>query len=333
MEPHAPLWARRLQCVPLSDIERVDCIFCGPSPTRRLRLLRIESPEGDLLLRRCLGCGLVFQSPRYTQEKLAELLSRDYFEGGGYAGDHHTRSYFDPAERQEKVAFSHERLAEIEALRPSRGRLLEVGAAGGHFLLAARDRGWSVEGVELSEYAAARARDLYGLDLHRGQLEKCAFPAASFDVVYLNDLLEHVPRPPAFLEEVRRVLRPDGILFAVVPTYVRSLPTRLFAPVHGARRACRRLLGRQPGPTFLSEPFHIYEFTPATLRLLCERARYDVIAMTSSMPSLQSGARSTLSGFQAGTKLALLRLYSAGVRRGIFWGERTTLVARPHARS
>ncbi|MFN7973552.1 MAG: class I SAM-dependent methyltransferase [Acidobacteriota bacterium] len=315
----------------MSDTETVPCIFCGPADSRVLPLLCIPNAEGDLVLRKCAGCGLIYQSPRFTQEKLRTLFDDTYFEKGGYSGLHHARSYFDPEERAEKVAYSHEVLADLEAsFGPARkGRLLEVGAAGGHFLLAARERGWDVAGVEISDYAVARARELYGLDLVRGQLEEAALPGGAFDVVYLNDLLEHAKNPLLFLGEVRRILREDGMLYALVPTYVRSVATRVMAPIWDLRRTAKSILGRERGPTFLRDPFHIYEFTPRTLALLYARADYDVISMQSSMPSVGSGPRSSLGGIAAFAKLSFLRFYARGVRLGVFWGEKTRVIARP----
>ena len=328
--PRSSRGGGRYNAPPLGDIEIVDCFLCGPAPSRPLRLLRIDTSEGPLRLRRCRSCGLVFMSPRYTQRMLRTLFDVSYFEEGGYSGSHHARSYFDPIERDEKMAWSRRILVDLETFVAG-ADLLEVGAAGGHFLLAARERGFRAMGVELSDYAGSQARERYGLDVRQGQLEECRLPAASFDVVYLNDLLEHVPDPLGFLAEVARVLKPGGVLYVVVPTYVGSLPTRLFAPIHEIKRGLRRARGQAPGPTFLREPFHIYEFTPATLRHLFRRAGFDVISMVSSMPSIQSGHRSELSGLETRLKLGAMRLYASLVERKLMWGERTRVVARPGA--
>ena len=51
-------------------------------------------------------------------------------------------------------------------------------------------------------------------ELHQGLLEEQHFPAASFDVVTLFEVIEHLPAPMALLHECHRILRPNGILVA-----------------------------------------------------------------------------------------------------------------------
>jgi SAM-dependent methyltransferase len=97
------------------------------------------------------------------------------------------------------------------------GALLDVGCATGVFLDGMRAEGWRVQGVEPSEHAARYARDRFGLDVYQGSLEAAGFPPASFDVVTLWDVLEHVFSPTATLREIARILKPNGSLVFSVP--------------------------------------------------------------------------------------------------------------------
>ncbi len=101
-------------------------------------------------------------------------------------------------------------LDELEAYR-QRGTLLEVGCGVGLFLQTARERGWTCTGVEMLDDLARHAREDRGLDVRAGELSTAAFPAESFDVVYMNEVIEHVVDPVELLTEVRRVLRPGGV--------------------------------------------------------------------------------------------------------------------------
>lgn len=65
------------------------------------------------------------------------------------------------------------------------------------------------------------------------------FPANTFDVIYLNDVIEHIPDTIATMEEIHRILRPDGRVFirvvnwnshytAMDPTHVRAFTEHSF---------------------------------------------------------------------------------------------------------
>jgi ubiquinone/menaquinone biosynthesis C-methylase UbiE len=97
-------------------------------------------------------------------------------------------------------------------------RILDVGCGSGGTLVAVQELG-EVVGCDLSEDALGlcRRRDLGGLVASRA--EALSFTAESFDVVLACDVLEHVEHDAQGLAEIRRVLRPGGILILTVPAY------------------------------------------------------------------------------------------------------------------
>ncbi len=98
-----------------------------------------------------------------------------------------------------------------------KGRLLDIGCALGLFQLAAEKQGWQTVGVELSAEQAAYGREKFGLDIRTGFFEEMDFPPASFDVITLWSVIEHVKDPRTFLQNVRRLLKPDGLLILQTP--------------------------------------------------------------------------------------------------------------------
>ncbi|MBI2934849.1 MAG: class I SAM-dependent methyltransferase [Chloroflexi bacterium] len=131
------------------------------------------------------------------------------------------------------------------------GRLLDLGCGTGLFLYGFRRLGWETYGVEVSCHAAEAASRTLGLEVFHGTLEEAAFPEAHFDAVTLIHVLEHLPDPVGSLREVRRVLKPGGLLMMALPN-VRSVAAFLFRSYwHG-----------------LDIPRHLGHFSPATLRQL-----------------------------------------------------------------
>ena len=97
--------------------------------------------------------------------------------------------------------------------------LAKVPAGAAVLDIGARDRGllrWlptgvRYQGIEIDP--AYGAADVIVHDISRG----IPFPADSYDFVFCLEILEHLPNPFATLGEVRRVLRPGGVLVLSVP--------------------------------------------------------------------------------------------------------------------
>jgi SAM-dependent methyltransferase len=146
-------------------------------------------------------------------------------------------------------------------------RALEVGFGTGVFLKALRAHGWDALGIEVAESSVAEARrhgitgvearDLYADDL----------PAASYDLVVMDGVLEHIPEPLGFLRSARRVLRRGGLLYITTP--------------HGPGISSRMLGVRW---SVCCPPDHLHLFSVASLRIaLAQTGLRDVDVETKSV--------------------------------------------------
>ena len=108
---------------------------------------------------------------------------------------------------------------------PRPRRILDVGCGPGIFLDVARERGYDAVGVELNQKNVAdmRAR---GIEVHDRLLQEVGFDDASFDIVALWEVLEHIVEPKPLLDEVRRITKPGGVVLILVPN-AAALVTRL----------------------------------------------------------------------------------------------------------
>jgi 2-polyprenyl-3-methyl-5-hydroxy-6-metoxy-1,4-benzoquinol methylase len=103
----------------------------------------------------------------------------------------------------------------LESDRP--GRLLDVGCGDGVFLARMHGLGWDVHGVEPDSAAAAAAGRRHHLRITTATVEDAALPPASFDVITMSHVLEHVHDPVEVLVECRRLLKPGGRLIVATP--------------------------------------------------------------------------------------------------------------------
>jgi len=235
------------------------CRLCGGVELGRLPYYYTLG-EKRIYGARCRRCGLVTVSPMPTKRELAALYGGEYFEGDYHCG--HAESYED----QPLVEYHRRVITSFQGLKP-KGRMLEVGAAGGRFLLEAGSRGYDVFGVELSPEACEIGKKL-GIELFCGELHDAGFADGSFDLAYLGDVLEHIPEPDETLSELARILAPGGVLGLSCPTNIDLISTRVGLLAY-------RLLGRErkaPLP-----PYHIFEFTPRHLKAMLGKAGFRVV--------------------------------------------------------
>src|SRR3989454_393225 len=165
--------------------------------------------DGTLIVK-CADCGLVRQETRPLAA--AAIYDSDYYATdnpkGGYA------NYFLDSGVNRRTF--RDRIHAIERRYGRRGRLLDVGCALGDFLLEAKASGWDVEGVEISSFAAQRARER-GLRVTAGLRWGGWQRSASYlTFTYcFNRMRYYAPAPFAFLEWLGRTFRFGPYAFRV----------------------------------------------------------------------------------------------------------------------
>jgi SAM-dependent methyltransferase len=213
----------------------------------------------------CAACGFKHVVPVPTPAELAEVYRHDY-----YATEKplYIQHHVEDREWLELVAA--ERYETFERLLGRRGRLLDVGSGPGFFLKHGADRGWSVSGIEPSAQAVAHSRAL-GVDVMQGFLDPTtAATVGRFDVVHMNEVLEHVPDPRALLALAHRLLEPGGLVGLMVPND--------YSPFQAALRDASGF-----DPWWVAPPHHINYFDVDSIRRLVGE-RYDVVSVATSFP-------------------------------------------------
>lgn len=144
---------------------------------------------------------------------------------------------------------------------PPQVRVLDIGCGFGESLAYHASRGCEVHGVE-TDRNIARVAERYGFDVHVGLFEPARYPAASFDYVTLNQVIEHARDPIEMLRGVHQVLRPGG----------RAVLTTPNGAGVGARVFGTRWINWHA-------PYHLHVFTPASLHAAAAAANLRIASL------------------------------------------------------
>jgi SAM-dependent methyltransferase len=172
------------------------CRSCGAAG-------RAEFVKRGFVVASCSGCGCHFVPDPVPDPA---RYDEDYFAGAGACG---YGAYL--ADRELILANFARRARWIASVAPGK-RVLDVGAAYGFFVAAARSVGLDAVGLEpVGACAAFAAREL-GIEVHTGRIEDATLAAGGFDVVTLFDVIEHLVDPTAALRRIHALLAPGGTL-------------------------------------------------------------------------------------------------------------------------
>jgi 2-polyprenyl-3-methyl-5-hydroxy-6-metoxy-1,4-benzoquinol methylase len=231
------------------------CVLCGGSAGKPIW----QEQEVDIL--RCGGCGLIYTdlegdlAETFWKEPRPEKLDREDF-------------YWDTAR-----ATVYDEVLDLLAPPgglggPEAPRMLDVGCGKGFFLKRAADRGWKVYGQELSPHAFRFARERLGLQgVAQGRFENVDFPAGTFRVITLWDVIEHLPDPGPMLVKAADLLGDEGVLFIQTPNIGFHLPY-----ARAKRMLARGSRFRRSRKHLLEAKHHLVQFSRETLTLMLARA-------------------------------------------------------------
>jgi SAM-dependent methyltransferase len=211
---------------------------------------------------RCHSCSLVYVNPRLNTDLIIQSYSQ--------AED----STFVAQNEARIKTFDRMIGRVLKAINKDSGvgmRLLDVGCAGGAFLVAARSAGFDVSGVEPSRWMADFGRRTYGLDIQDGVLNTGMFSTGTFDVITLWDVIEHVPNPHQLLVLIHSLLKPEGWLVVNYP----DIGT-----------VAAKLLGKR-WPFWLS--VHLLYYTRTTMKEQLTRAGFQPKMFETFWQTLQLG--------------------------------------------
>ena len=134
----------------------------------------------------------------------------------------------------------------------SNGKLLDVGAGTGAFAAYMKKSGWQVTALEPDNLAREKAAILHGLDVQDSST-LFTLNEGEFDAITLWHVIEHVHALHQYVDQLKKILKPSGLLFIAVPNFTSDDASR-YKEFWAA----------------YDTPRHLYHFSPASMKKLLE---------------------------------------------------------------
>ena len=233
------------------------CRFCVGEMTK------VVLPRPGFKVRQCLCCGVMWTDPLRFDEVFQKSDENAYLQVSSIVSKDNT-----------------ERLREIKRYAHPcyYNTLLEIGFMNGNFLYQARQIGYKVHGLDLSESAVSVAGAKLGNCVEQGTLDE-TYPHNSVDIVAAFNVIEHMNAPDIFLNNVKRVLKPGGLLVLETPSQESLYHYIMF--LRGRIDPDKKIeIGLYPGG-------HMFKFGKKAWRNILSKRGYTVVHSTPRSTSIK----------------------------------------------
>jgi SAM-dependent methyltransferase len=207
----------------------------------------------------CRNCGFIYTNPQING---VEFLETEHY--------NNPETYQSDAGADTEQMYLH-RLSFIKNFMRE-GSLLDVGAGKGEFVVAANKNGFEAVGVEPSPRFCEFAKTEFNATIYNGLLETCEeLKGRKFDVITLHHVFEHVERPHELLENLKKFLKDDGVVYFEVPN-TQSVTMKLIDSYFRLRG--KNWSGRLSP---LHPPFHKYGYNPKSLSFILKKHGWNTL--------------------------------------------------------
>ncbi|MFT5770308.1 MAG: SAM-dependent methyltransferase [Lysobacterales bacterium] len=238
---------------------------------------KIESPNCDspVPVCHCRVCGHLSLFPtQYQQQKSFEWDGVDYY-------------LQDAEHRKQAAAHVIDRLCTTYIKRNSKPprTFLDAGCAIGLSLSLAEIRGLQAVGIEPEARLAEFGRTKLGVDIRHTKLNEAGLEAGSFDLIFCEQVLEHVSDPRQFLNSLKRLLAIGGQLYiGVPPVFALNRLSTIFM-----RKSGLALPGAVLSNIFHDPDEHINVFSRQSMRRLAQDCGLKLKILPLTLSTLKPG--------------------------------------------
>lgn len=187
---------------------------------------------------KCEKCGVIFINPQPSFKELEEHYEKSYYSLETikeFKDDKKIRLrkylynlYFNPENKNilMKILFYPIKNYLRGTIIKPNSKFLDVGSGSGQFLYEMKDFGMKLYGIEPGKFDKKNS-EKHRLNIKNKDLISAKYAKESFDLITMNQVLEHVPNPSEIINELYRILNKKGTLIIAVPNK-NSLAHKIF---------------------------------------------------------------------------------------------------------
>jgi 2-polyprenyl-3-methyl-5-hydroxy-6-metoxy-1,4-benzoquinol methylase len=197
-------------------ISYAECPVCSGTAITKVLSAKDHTVSGEIFdIFQCDLC-----TARFTQNIPSENEIGKYYHSADYISHSDTKKGFINTMyhyvRNRTLSSKRKLIKKYTGLEE--GSILDIGPGTGAFLHKMYNTGWNVKGIEPDTSARKKALELYGLDLKSSEELFSQLPG-TFDAITLWHVLEHIHQLRDYIEQLKKLLKPNGRLFIAVPNY------------------------------------------------------------------------------------------------------------------
>jgi SAM-dependent methyltransferase len=249
-------------------LEKEECKICQNNKFKFIDKPRTSSTfprslENNYSTLQCSRCGYYFLNPAIdlSQDEWAAMYDGNYFRS---AEKTRWRIQLREAELKERMDYI------VRNLEIAKGKFLDMGCGEGYMLQKSEINGFEPYGVDIALNLIPDFAGKY--KFFKGNIADAKFPDEFFSVIYMDSVLEHVPDPGKTVEELKRILKPGGLLLIIVPNEDSLMNS--FAKWCYYLTFNKRKYGKiKP----FIQPYHIQGFNRNSLKFLFNRFGLEVL--------------------------------------------------------
>ncbi|HSF46539.1 MAG TPA: class I SAM-dependent methyltransferase, partial [Chitinophagaceae bacterium] len=233
----------------------LQCPVCSSSKLKFVFKVKDHTVSGeDFAIWECEHCTF-----RFTQDVPDADAIAPYYKSEEYISHTETRKGFinSAYHAVRKFTLQQKRKLVSQVTGLNKGTILDIGCGTGAFLEVMQSAGWKVKGLEPDDSARKIATD-------RGVP---AFPSGElfslnehFNCITMWHVLEHVHDLHRYVEQMKSILEPGGVILVAVPNYT-SEDASTYGPFWAA----------------YDVPRHLYHFSPLSMKQLMNQHGMEII--------------------------------------------------------